>query len=605
MARHAAKKNRFKTATGGLVVTSLAATPLALMPMASFGTGGVCGTQVTIPQGSSAAVRTLSNDVCEISFTAGTTTIEIPAWATKVSTVAVGGGGGASIISGVFHAGGGGQWISVDDLDLTDRELTVSVGAGGAAGAAALGGDGANSSVQDSTSNALITALGGTAGETSGGKAGNYRVFGGGSSATLRDNFGAMDTNGAGTKADASVSSGGPGVMLKYIRDDVAAIDGGYGLGLSYLDQNLWSVDSELIANFDLFDDEFGKGGTSVAGPGTFPELPVPGSGWGGSVKGTGTDAGARAGSSGIVIMRFALPDYTVNFNANGGDGSMSAQTGAFTSSSLTSNSFSRSGFDFAGWNTAADGSGTAYADGASYGFGTNLTLYAQWVSSTPPAPTPYMGPIPVRLDISCAPAGITSTATLTGERLTGITAATIEGKVAKVTDVSATSLTLEIPALAAGTYDVTYQSSSGSITQQSGLRVCVTQSTPPATTPGSETGSNGTEVTPAEESPLYVYKRFTNYRGDRGGVVEADRRAITAFIRANPGLTHVTCVGSTSGVPAIETDPALAAARANNACDIVESLVPGVTTTIKTNVGLGVGQFFRAVTLFGKGTKP
>jgi uncharacterized repeat protein (TIGR02543 family) len=48
----------------------------------------------------------------------------------------------------------------------------------------------------------------------------------------------------------------------------------------------------------------------------------------------------------------------------------------------LPANSFNKSGFTFQGWNTAANGTGTAYADGASVtltGTSTVVTLYAQW----------------------------------------------------------------------------------------------------------------------------------------------------------------------------------------------------------------------------------
>jgi uncharacterized repeat protein (TIGR02543 family) len=53
-------------------------------------------------------------------------------------------------------------------------------------------------------------------------------------------------------------------------------------------------------------------------------------------------------------------------------------------SQALTSNGFSRTNYVFAGWNTASDGSGTAYADGASVTdltttVGATITLYAQW----------------------------------------------------------------------------------------------------------------------------------------------------------------------------------------------------------------------------------
>ena len=44
-------------------------------------------------------------------------------------------------------------------------------------------------------------------------------------------------------------------------------------------------------------------------------------------------------------------------------------------------NTFTRTGYSFSGWNTAANGSGTAYADGATYSFAADVTLYAQWTA--------------------------------------------------------------------------------------------------------------------------------------------------------------------------------------------------------------------------------
>lgn len=38
-----------------------------------------------------------------------------------------------------------------------------------------------------------------------------------------------------------------------------------------------------------------------------------------------------------------------------------------------------RTGYTFSGWNTAANGSGTAYAAGATFAIAANTTLYAQW----------------------------------------------------------------------------------------------------------------------------------------------------------------------------------------------------------------------------------
>lgn len=74
----------------------------------------------------------------------------------------------------------------------------------------------------------------------------------------------------------------------------------------------------------------------------------------------------------------------TVNFDANGGEGSMDPQgVHVSTDTPLNQNMFTRDGFEFDGWNTAADGSGTAYADGATINITEDTTLYAQWKGGT------------------------------------------------------------------------------------------------------------------------------------------------------------------------------------------------------------------------------
>ena len=75
-----------------------------------------------------------------------------------------------------------------------------------------------------------------------------------------------------------------------------------------------------------------------------------------------------------------ALPNHTVTFNANGGTGTMSTQI-ANVPTALTANAFTRTGYTFSGWNTAAGGGGTAYANGATYAFAADITLYAQWTA--------------------------------------------------------------------------------------------------------------------------------------------------------------------------------------------------------------------------------
>ncbi len=67
-----------------------------------------------------------------------------------------------------------------------------------------------------------------------------------------------------------------------------------------------------------------------------------------------------------------------VSYNSNGGVGSMSNQTSC-SSSVLTSNTFTRAGYTFSGWNTASDGSETSYNNGASFPFNESKTMYAIW----------------------------------------------------------------------------------------------------------------------------------------------------------------------------------------------------------------------------------
>ncbi len=77
--------------------------------------------------------------------------------------------------------------------------------------------------------------------------------------------------------------------------------------------------------------------------------------------------------------------ELTVTFEANGSaeypvEGTMAPQTvNAKTDTALNANTFTRKGYNFLNWNTAADGTGNSYADGATVNLTENTTLYAQW----------------------------------------------------------------------------------------------------------------------------------------------------------------------------------------------------------------------------------
>ena len=84
--------------------------------------------------------------------------------------------------------------------------------------------------------------------------------------------------------------------------------------------------------------------------------------------------------SSSAVTLTYSLQTYTVSYNANGGSSAPSSQTKTYgTDLTLTSSTPTRTGYTFAGWNTASDGSGTNYSAGGSYTSNAAVTLYAKW----------------------------------------------------------------------------------------------------------------------------------------------------------------------------------------------------------------------------------
>ncbi|MDZ4250381.1 MAG: InlB B-repeat-containing protein, partial [Candidatus Nanopelagicales bacterium] len=107
--------------------------------------------------------------------------------------------------------------------------------------------------------------------------------------------------------------------------------------------------------------------------------------GWNTAANGSGTAYANQAvypftADATLYAQWSALPMRTVTFNANDGAGSMSSQT-KNVPTALTANTFTRAGYSFTGWNTAANGSGTAYANQAVYPFTADATLHAQWLA--------------------------------------------------------------------------------------------------------------------------------------------------------------------------------------------------------------------------------
>lgn len=88
------------------------------------------------------------------------------------------------------------------------------------------------------------------------------------------------------------------------------------------------------------------------------------------------------------IAVYEATVTFMVTFEKNDGSGTTTTQNNipANTATALTANTFTREGYTFTSWNTAADGSGTSYNNGASVTLTASIILYAQWQQDAPPA---------------------------------------------------------------------------------------------------------------------------------------------------------------------------------------------------------------------------
>jgi len=115
--------------------------------------------------------------------------------------------------------------------------------------------------------------------------------------------------------------------------------------------------------------------------------------GWFTAAEGAGTQLtdATKIEADATYYAKWTANTYTVTFHANGAEaaGEMGVQSHTYdTALALTANAFVRTGYAFSGWNAAADGSGTAYADRQSVKNllaeqNANLDLYAQWTENT------------------------------------------------------------------------------------------------------------------------------------------------------------------------------------------------------------------------------
>jgi uncharacterized repeat protein (TIGR02543 family) len=108
--------------------------------------------------------------------------------------------------------------------------------------------------------------------------------------------------------------------------------------------------------------------------------------GWSANNDGTGTQYSNGQSVtlllSTTIYAKWTANTLTVTFNKNDGSGTTSTQSiTAGTSTNLTSNAFTRTGYTFAGWTANSDGTGTSYSNSQSVNLTSNLPLYAAWTA--------------------------------------------------------------------------------------------------------------------------------------------------------------------------------------------------------------------------------
>ena len=161
------------------------------------------------------------------------------------------------------------------------------------------------------------------------------------------------------------------------------------GTTIPYLD-GVWGGAANITVDFDANGGEgtmptwTGKPNTSFDLPkNTFTREGYSFTGWNTGENGDGkpySDQNKASFAENTTLYAQWTVGPVITFVANDGEGTMGTQTvKPNEATALTANSFTRADYDFTGWNTAKDGTGTAYADKANITTNENVTLYAQW----------------------------------------------------------------------------------------------------------------------------------------------------------------------------------------------------------------------------------
>ena len=200
---------------------------------------------------------------------------------------------------------------------------------------------------------------------------------------------------------------------------------------------------------------------------------------------------------------------YSVVYNANGGSNAPAAQSKIYgTALTLTSAVPARTGYTFTGWNTAANGSGTAYASGASYTADANVTLYAQWAENT--VTITYEAELGGTVSLSSETVGVV-TGTLQGSTATANTGYTFAGWYDASGTLVSGNASFKPTSKAAATYTAKFTENTVTITYKAETGGTVS---PETETVGVVTGTVQGSTATANDG--YIFDGWYNAAGER-----------------------------------------------------------------------------------------
>lgn len=188
--------------------------------------------------------------------------------------------------------------------------------------------------------------------------------------------------------------------------------------------------------------------------------------GWNTQADGLGTGY-VESASYGVsrtetLYAEWLLIQHTLTYSPNGATAGTTpnavTQVPGNLTTALNSGALAKSGYNFGGWNTRADGSGTSYSPGSVLNLNADQTLYAIW--NRIPSDPPVVIKPPTIPQVEAISKNVFSLSggklSITGSNLTGVESVLLNGKPVKIELKTDGEISVVLPKMPAGDYELT-----------------------------------------------------------------------------------------------------------------------------------------------------